>query len=270
MDLNTFRREFKHCGGVMLTSSVCMFRRPLELYDREKKETLAQFKYKDYESAFAFDLGGKTVGETIASWEHMPIVTLNGGRGGDSGSFSEAWKLEGGRGGANLPSKADFPARMNVKTGAVSNSYDKMLSAFIQTHAADETEHGITVDEYGFTTRYMHGDKGSVSISGSVGEIIVHNHPFDGWPNFSKDDIAVITNSAAKGVVAVSSTTGRSADTAKYAGTYSFVKTAKFNANGFLKALDTAHISGKDYNDAVSKWLKANQKKYGYIYTYTK
>ena len=29
-------------------------------------------------------------------------------------------------------------------------------------------------------------------------------------------------------------------------------------------------ISGKDYNDAVDKWLRANQKKYGYSYTYVK
>ena len=44
----------------------------------------------------------------------------------------------------------------------------------------------------------------------------------------------------------------------------------RFNASGFVKAINTATLSGKDYNDAVNKWLKANQKKYGYKYSYSK
>lgn len=73
-----------------------------------------------------------------------------------------------------------------------------------------------------------------------------------------------------KGIVAVSGTKGRSEDSAKYAGTYSFVKGTHFNASGFVKAINTATLKGADYNDAVNKWLKANQKKYGYKYSYTK
>lgn len=73
-----------------------------------------------------------------------------------------------------------------------------------------------------------------------------------------------------RGIVAVSSTKGRDTDTAKYAGTYSFVKGTHFNASGFVKGVNSAKLSGKDYNDAVSKWLKANQKKYGYKYSFTK
>ena len=71
-------------------------------------------------------------------------------------------------------------------------------------------------------------------------------------------------------IAAVSTKAGRGEDSAKYAGTYSFVKGGHFNASGFIKGVNSAKLSGKDYNDAVSRWLKANQKKYGYTYSFTK
>lgn len=71
-----------------------------------------------------------------------------------------------------------------------------------------------------------------------------------------------------RGIVAVSTKTGRDDTTAKYAGTYSFVKNHNFNASGFVKGVESARLNGKDYNDAVSRWLKANQKKYGYSYSF--
>ena len=70
--------------------------------------------------------------------------------------------------------------------------------------------------------------------------------------------------------VAVSTKTGRGDDTARYAGVYTFTKGTHFNASGFVKAVNSAQLSGKDYNDAVSKWLKANQQKFGYKYSYQK
>lgn len=73
-----------------------------------------------------------------------------------------------------------------------------------------------------------------------------------------------------RGIVAVSTKEGRGEESAKYAGTYSFVKGGHFNASAFIKGVNSAKLSGKDYNDAVSRWLKANQKKYGYTYSFTK
>lgn len=73
-----------------------------------------------------------------------------------------------------------------------------------------------------------------------------------------------------RGIVAVSTKTGRGDDTARYAGVYTFTKGTHFNASGFVKAVNSAQLSGKDYNDAVSKWLKANQQKFGYKYSYQK
>lgn len=53
-------------------------------------------------------------------------------------------------------------------------------------------------------------------------------------------------------------------------GDYKFVKTHKFKASSFIKAVKTARMKGKDYTDAVDRWLKANQKKYGYVYSFEK
>ena len=65
--------------------------------------------------------------------------------------------------------------------------------------------------------------------------------------------------SAERGIVA----SGREGD-------YIFVKTHKFNATGFTKAVKNATLRGKDYTDAADRWLKANQKKYGYKYSFKK
>lgn len=92
----------------------------------------------------------------------------------------------------------------------------------------------------------------------------------DGWPTFSKEDVINTALGTRRGIVAVSTKTGRGDDTARYAGVYTFTKGTHFNASGFVKAVNSAQLSGKDYNDAVSKWLKANQQKFGYKYSYQK
>lgn len=108
------------------------------------------------------------------------------------------------------------------------------------------------------------------SGGGSGKEIAIHNHPRDGWPTFSKEDVINTALGTRRGIVAVSTKTGRGDDTARYAGVYTFTKGTHFNASGFVKAVNSAQLSGKDYNDAVSKWLKANQQKFGYKYSYQK
>ncbi len=119
--------------------------------------------------------------------------------------------------------------------------------------------------------KYRHGNAGSISgLTGNGKEIAIHNHPRDGWPTFSKEDVINTALGTRRGIVAVSTKTGRGDDTARYAGVYTFTKGTHFNASGFVKAVNSAQLSGKDYNDAVSKWLKANQQKFGYKYSYQK
>lgn len=268
MQKSTFRYYFKRLGGVFVTDKVVLFRRPLQLYSLAADKVIADFK--DLEEAFAFDFGGKTLAQVIEGWARIPVMAKNGGRGGGSGmGFSGGWPAAGGGGGSGFSSR-DLPARMNVRLSGASRSYDDMLREFAKAHAGAGEEHGITVDAHGFTTQYIHGTAGAVAISGRTGEIVVHNHPAGGWPTFSKEDVVATAMESSRGIVAVSSTAGRSADTAKYAGTYTFVKGQRFNASGFVKGVNSAKLSGKDYNDAVDKWLRANQKKYGYSYSYVK
>lgn len=266
MTRGQFEREFKKRGGVFLSEDILLLRKPLELYSLTAKRVLA--KLDDLSEVYPIKLNGQTIASLIDGWEHIPILMIRGGRGGSSGfDYSARWPSAAGGGTDHTTS--DLPARLNVKIG-VNRTYDDALQAFIQTHAGDDYESGATFDEQGYTTRYVHGNSGSVAISGGSGEMVVHNHPAAGWPNFSKEDLLSTAAGSESGIVAVSSRQGRSNDTAKYAGTYSFTKGTHFNASGFIKAINNAQISGKDYNDAVSRWLKNNQKKFDYRYTYKK
>lgn len=268
MKVETFRREFRQLNGVYVSSpSVVLFRRPLELYDLERDETIATFRTLD--EALAYELNGKTLEQHVSAWTEIVFPVEHGGRGGSSGmGFEGGWPSAGGD--SKDETTADLPARINTKLG-VHRTYEDMVRAFADAHASADEEHGVVIDAYGFATKYRHGNAGSISgLSGNGTEIAVHNHPKDGWPTFSKEDVINTAMGTRKGIVAVSSKQGRSAETAKYAGTYSFIKGTHFNSSGFIKAVNRAKLSGKDYNDAVSKWLTRNQKKYGYTYHFQK
>lgn len=268
MQLDQFRSQFKRLNGVYATEEVVLFRNPLELYSLTTGETIAKFRSLD--EALAFEIDGKTIQQRISAWNEIVFPVEHGGRGSSSGmGFRGKWPSSGG-GGAKDETTSDFPARMNTKLG-VNRTYEDMVRAFAEAHANADIEHGIVVDAQGFATKYRHGNAGSISgLSGNGTEIAIHNHPKDGWPTFSKEDVINTAMGSRRGIVAVSSKQGRGEDSAKYAGTYSFIKGNRFDASGFIKAVNRAKLSGKDYNDAVSRWLKANQKKYGYKYSFTK
>ena len=269
MEINNFKRNFKQLGGVYITDKLVLFRRPLELYNLTSNTVIASFDSLD--DALNYELNGKPLEKHIGSWEAIVFPPEFGGRGSGSGmeSFNQKWPSSG-NGSEKDKTVADLPARMNTKIG-INRTYDDMLKSFADTHRDSDEEHGVVIDAYGFATKYRHGNTGSISgLSGNGTEIAVHNHPAGGYPVFSKEDLINTALGTRKGIVAVSGTKGRSADTAKYAGTYTFVKGTHFNASAFIKAVNNDTIRGKDYNDAVHKWLKANQKKYGYKYSYSK
>ena len=88
--------------------------------------------------------------------------------------------------------------------------------------------------------------------------MIVHNHPSGGA--FSDSDlISMSMQTRTSGIIA----SGKKYD-------YKIEKGSHFKASAFTKAVKNAKMKGKDYDDAADKWLKANQKKYGYKYTRTK
>lgn len=252
MRIEQFKREFKRLNGVYITDNVVLLKKPLELYDLKAACTIATFDSID--SALACELNGKTLEKHIAEWEKITFV-YDGGRGSGAGmsSFSFGHASGGGSGAGN----SDLPARMNVRMSGARRSPDDALRAFRAAHANDSYESAVTVDEHGFVTRYTHGGATSVAISGSKGEMIYHNHPSGG--NFSDTDLINTAMGVERGIVA----SGKFGD-------YKFVKTPKFKASAFVKAVKTAKMTGKDYSDAANRWLKANQKKYGYSYSFTK
>ncbi len=268
MQIDVFKKHFKKLNGVYATDKVVLFRNPLELYNLSTNQVIASFN--SLEEALNFKIDGKTLEERISAWTEIVFPVEHGGRGSSSGmGFEGGWPSAGG-GNEKDKTVADHPARMNVKVG-VQRTYEDMVKAFTDTHADADVEHGVVIDAYGFATKYRHGNPTSISgLDGNGTEIAVHNHPAGGWPTFSKEDVVNTALGTRRGIVAVSGTKGRSPETAKYAGTYSFVKSNNFNASGLVKAINTARLSGADYNDAVNKWLKANQKKYGYKYSYSK
>lgn len=266
MHVNKFKSDFKTLNGVFFEGDWVLFRKPLQLYNTKTKETI---DFDSLEEALNYDINGKTLETQVAAWEAIVFPFERGGRGGSSGlGFSGKWPSSMNSG--KDETIADHPAAMNVKVG-INRTYEDMLKAFTDKHGSAAEEHGVVVDAYGFATKYRHGNAGSISgLTGNGTEIAIHNHPKDGWPTFSKEDVVNTALGTRRGIVAVSTTAGRDTETAKYAGTYSFVKDTHFNSSGFVKAINNANISGKDYNDAVNKWLKSNQKKYGYKYNFTK
>lgn len=268
MRIEKFKYDFKRLGGIYVTNQIVLFRKPLELYNLKTDKTIAVFENLD--DALAYEVDGKTISQRIDEWIEITFPAERGGRGSGSDiGFSGSWPSGEGGGGSD-DTKADFPARINVKL-ASARTYEDMVRVFTEAHGNALEEHGVVVDERGFATKYRHGNSTSISgLTGNGNEMALHNHPMLGWPNFSKEDVINTAMGTRKGIVAVSTKFGRDERTAQYAGTYSFVKGSHFDASGFVKGVNSAQLKGKDYNDAVSKWLKANQKKYGYKFSFVK
>lgn len=254
MRIDTFKHEFRKRNGVFITKDIVLFKRPLELYDFTNDTSIATFKGRDIEPALDYEIDGKKIRDIISKWARMPIIVIQGGRGGGSGmdAYTHRGIPMGGDGGGSGSDKPDLPARFNAKMGAES-SFEKTLDLFRQAHVNDDYESGITVDSNGFVTSYVHGAAGSVGISAHNGEHVIHNHPTAGWPVFSGADLISTALENSSGITASSTSTGRSAETAKYAGDYVFTKGHNFNASAFVKAVKGAYLKGKDYNDAVDK-----------------
>ena len=95
-------------------------------------------------------------------------------------------------------------------------------------------------------------------ISGSKGQMVVHNHP--GGGNFSDGDLLSISMESSKGIVAV----GKDK-------TYTFTKNKNFKPKEFSKAVRKAQWPVEySYDKGADWWLRNNAKKYGYKYSATK
>ena len=254
MNLNEFRRQFKNVNGFYITKNWILFRKPLELWNEKTNKSI---KAKKLEYLLDVTVNDKTIAKHIEDLDKIPLPSLNGGR-GQSDSSNKYHRRGFPKGGDPFDkgrSKSDFPARANIriKTKTLENA----MQEFREFHKNKNKEWAYEVDSQGFVHQYVEGSRSSVGIqSRNKGTMILHNHPSHGEPNFSGADMWVVSaDRRAKGIVASSE---------KY--DYVFKKGTHFKANEFVKATKRADLKGKDYSDAIDKWLKKNQKKYGYTY----
>lgn len=254
MRLDGFRRYFKReVNAWPIVGPWVMFKG--EIWNSETDETIP---FKQLDDVLDLEIEGQTIREHIEAFEIQPR-TLDGGRGAGSGKgevfkFTSASDILGKEKG-NGKSPMLHPAYMNVATKE--KSVEGAIKAFGDKYRNADHEYGAAIDSMGFTHKHMEGGNYSVDIHGGKGQIILHNHPSGG--NFSKGDMQSVSRSWEKGIVAV----GKHGD-------YIFMKNHNFNATAFEKAMVRARPRGKNYDDAIGKWLTENQKKFGYTYSFNK
>lgn len=240
--------EFCEVGGRLFTAD------DMELWNPQDAKTVT---FPDWDAAFAYHDGAYSFADNVEEMRSV-LIDENGGRGASSSTKGAMKTFRFGHAahgkGENL-SQSKFPAEFN--DGEKTQSFDKALAKFRRKHANSDTEYAITVDEQGYVHQYKHGGGTAVQIAGRKGQMVIHNHPSGGA--FSDSDLLSTAQTPAKGIVA----TGAK-------GSYIVRKTQKFKAKAFAKGVKTAQMQGTSYDDAVDKWLTANQKKYGYQYEFRK
>lgn len=190
---------------------------------------------------------------------------LHGGRGSSSGNGAgTGGSLFGGQNGGNEPdhTRSINPSIINSEMGGKDRSYEMALAKFVTLYKDSNREWAMSLDDDGFAHSLVRGNRGSVLSDRRAGQMVIHNHPSDGYGNFSAKDLENAARLNTKGIVAVGREDGI---------VHSFVKTARFNADGFLMAMKKAKMNpNKGYNENVADFLRKNAKKFGYKYTETK
>ena len=257
-----FNREF---DVFWFNENLALHKKPFNITNYKTGETV---NFKTVDEMLDYKIDDETVREKILKLDKPFVRPLEGGRGAGSGDGStvQKWRnASGGGGGGSDNDTALLPAKANVKIK--SKTLEGALAEFKKNHLLADREFAYEVDGNGYVHQYKRGDSSSVAIGSRAkmrkGErtMIIHNHP--NASAFSPADmLSTAADKRSKGIIA----SGKKYD-------YKFEKGTHFNATGFTKAVKNAQkngIKGKDINDAVDKWLRANAKKYGYKYSRTK
>ena len=243
-----------------LNEHVILYKDPFNITNDTTGESV---NFKTIDAVLEYKIGDETVRQIIERMEKPYIKPLNGGRGASNASGNKTFKFDHARGGGK--GNNSFPllsAKANIKIK--SKSLDGALAEFKRNHLLANREFAYEVDSNGYVHQYVKGAAHSVGIGATAKlgrgqqSMIIHNHPSGGA--FSDADLLSIAQQRrAKGIIA----SGKNYD-------YTFEKGTHFKAQAFSKAVKNATMTGKNYDDAADKWLKANSKKYGYKYSRTK
>ena len=254
MEVQKFKEELKKVNGLEIEDYIIF--NDYELYNLK---TNKEKKFDSFEDLLKHKIRGVTVENIILNIKSLEHA-INGGRGASSSQGSGSlFKDQKSRG--KDKTKRDLPAKMNQMYGGNKQSFKNTLKNFKNKHLLSNEEHAVAVDKDGFVSIYKHGNEGSVSWKSNelAGKHIIHNHPDMGYGQFSKADLITTATSGATGITATSKS-----------GDVIFNKTQKFDAKGFVKAVNNANGKTGDYNKDVHNFLKSNAKKYGYTYTWNK
>lgn len=224
--------------------------RPLRLWDGETDKTV---KFKSLREAwdYVFD-GAKTVAAALSGIEKFERQPLTGRKGGSGKMKGFKFDHSGGKSFKRKILNAEANTHIKVKTEADAIKY------FSDLYTNANHEYGMAIDEQGYVHNYIEGGKSAVAIFGKKGHLIVHNHPGDAWGAFSDSDLIVAARGKESGIVAIGPR-----------GDYYFRKKGgHFKGAQFERAVKHAQLRGTDYDDAARRWLRANQKKYGYIFEF--
>ena len=248
MDAQSIEYKMRDINFVKLTDDIFLFKKGWEVWNAATNESKTFGSLKD---ALGYSPEGdsRTIREMIEALA-TEAIALDGGRGASSaGNKTFKFNHARDRGGDGV-GRTDFPARINVRNSV--KTFENAIKTFRDIVAGESSiEHGITVEGMGFATQYRHGGAHSVSIVGRRNEVVVHNHPGNG--SFSDSDLYSMAQTPALGIVAT------------YNKGYRIItKMSSFSPSRFVKAVRNARPQGKNYDDAVDKWLVRNQKKLGY------
>lgn len=256
MDKQTFRYRFQDVDAVQLTESIFLFRKPLRLVDYSTDpETVTTFPHLDRALSFVVESVGQTVEAIIAGMVTV-LPVFDGGGGGDSGMDTFSFGHAGSEGGGEP--LAHFPVEANVRIKAKSEA--GALEEFAERFQMEDHEFLYLVDEQGYVHDFTEGNEVSVAPTKSArGMMVLHNHPSGGA--FSDSDLISTAMTGAKGIVAA----GKDGD-------YILKTGSHFKAQQFVRAVKKAKMKGKDYDDAVRRWLgdKNRQKQFGYTFRFNK
>lgn len=163
----------------------------------------------------------------------------------------------GNRAGRRSISKVRFPAEANVRIKK--KTEQSAINYFAKNYRNADHEYGYAIDRDGYVHAIREGSKYYVGISGSKGQMIIHNHP-SGNPGFSSADLQAFALGEVNGVMTV----------AKGGQMIIRKKGGHFKKDAFQNAINKVTLTGSSLEQATASWLKANQKKFGYTFEYKK
>ncbi len=259
MNFKHFFYTFRDINGVQLSEDVFLFRKPLEIWNAKTDKTV---RFDNLKDVWQYEFSpGVTVGDALSKVDDFTFE-LTGGHGkgsGANGTFKFGHASDRG-GGKEDNAEPLHPVQANVRIK--SKTPEGALKEFRERHVSSDREWMYEVDDRGYVQQYARGNATSVAPTKTVkkNSMIYHNHPGKKGGAFSDNDLLFVAQTKASGIVA----SGREGD-------YILTKRGgHFKSNEFTKAVKRAKMKGKDYDDAVRKWLgdKDRQKKLGYKFEF--